>query len=1235
MTDLREYIRERSRLEQVHADNLYKLAMSTAKSRRWDLEKEFGSSSKFYNPQTTKSFFEMVKDTKNEAERHRDTAHTLSQPLQNYITAQLNVSNGRLRRCTNIHHKIHANIDDVMDRYDDSRRIADGLDDQVVLAREKLDKLKDKQRQKKLAGKLAKTEELKFKKEIADVRLAKFRAERSRNVYILNKAGMNSMLEEYYATYLPDILSLLDDGYCTTTSTVMSHYHDALDHMFTESLTGLEKFHRSFNAIDEEREHVQFLKNPVFIMSELAKQAKGILRSSDDMATPLVEFDGSKQHLWRELKDAKQRLGRFLAEKEKVNETLAMLSNAGKSVPTQSDMESVANQWFDMKYQYIVLVCDEARLKAWIERIDVVGIKDDSFKEGDADVYDYRPGEEDDSDDEVDSATQQKETPKPQPMQSRIVIANSVPSDVMVMREIVKTEVTFKEAMEHLIEYFYEPLLEAYRTGREFLTDEQMNRIFSSVKPLIKFSEKLIEKLENNETVEGVAEVFTNFEESTNLFGKFASTFDWSTKLVADMYSNSSSFAYWLRHQEEDAGSSFESLFLTPIQRLPRFVLLLKELKKQSKNTSEQAEAKLDKAIAELETATTTVNNQVREAENTALLTNIEDRCANLPRTFKISKPGRHLVLQWEARVILGPENVLRGNICLFSDVILIASPITVSDQIKRKISTTGRKSGSEERVPYEYAYKAHFYLHHVTTSIVNGKYKTPEMQWVDNLVAKYSKYLWAGIFKDSAPLFWFGIKEQASVLNEKVLSMNRAALAFKENTSGDVISSPAGLQIRTRRLVSTLPKPSPRPKSSLVVGVLNLKSTPQENTKNLRKKDGSKSESNSPASSPKGLSEFDVDGPSEAPHPKNQRPSSQIYSSSVHSHSKGSGDYYKPPGDSMKSTPQQSNRRQDKPYRPGQFSRNQKYSLSSDVLTHSAGMGMASTSNNASTNAVGSHSHALARRKSSMSNSQSQMPMPGNGASGGQGGGGLTSNNANNIPYNMRSPAPNRLSKQGMGMGMSSPNLQHTMRDMGVGDAKGKQSSRDRASSTSSGNGARDNGGINNIPTSNLVAMSPHIHSRDVKQAIAHFNQYTSATAYAGGEGGGGSRGSGLQSNIPINPGNNNNPFEPANSTGSNMNDLNNRTGNAASRVGSGEGHSDGGYFSSHGQSKPINLARRRTLSGNQQSQPQRRSYVPPLGMAENQQQHMAPSQTHQNLVMEVQQHIVGKTASADDSNR
>eukprot|EP01134_Creolimax_fragrantissima_P007559 CFRG7559T1 len=872
MTDLREFIRERAKLEAQYAESLYKLVVSMTKNRRWDLENDFDcNGTLWYRPQTAKAMFELLKATKAEADNHVTLSQALSKPLQEYVTVQLSVTGSRLRRCTNLHSKIKVKIEDVLQRYDEARHVADGLDEQVVQAREKLDKAKEKFRAKKIAGKVANVDDTKFKKENSDIRLSKFRAERSRNVYILNKAGMNSMLEEYYNTYLNNMLSILDDGYYTTTTTVMSHYHDALDRMHADTISGLNSFTKAYNSTNENKEHARFLSMPVFSISDLAIEAKGIFRGAEEMANPLVEFDGSRQYLWRELQNATKLLERFCRQKDRVNKKLVGLSNVGNKIQKQRDFDSVINQWFELKYEYMVLTCDEARLKAWIELIHGVGIKHNSFEEGDDDVRNFIPDVLGSSEDEkvnVNMNSNRMVLTKPT---VPVLPANSVSGAFLVIQELISTEITFKEILEKLNDFFYKPLIYAHRTGREFLSVESIEKIFANVNELVYVSTSLIKLLQADETVVGVARTMIDSNESRRVFCTFAENFNWATKLLVDKYSNSAAFAYWLRHQEDAAGGSFESLYITPIQRVPRYVLLLKELKKRCYNDKEcpsfmelndNSLALLDKAITTLEEATKNVNNQVGDAENTAKMANIEDKTANLPRTLKISVPGRLLVKQWESRVILSPETVVRGVLFLFSDLVLITRPINTSDRTEHK-----KGSSSEYRGGYEYSYRAHFFLNAASATILSAKSKTVQTKWIDNIREKYNKYSWAAVSKGISPLFWFGSKE-LNVVKEVVEAIDGISKAYpvpissnegpqyelsaqsasQSNGSFDSIisqrcSSSDGLKVNSN------PTPYPRPQSSLALGVLNLKSSALP-TKFIQRNDKSNSESNSPHTS-------------------------------------------------------------------------------------------------------------------------------------------------------------------------------------------------------------------------------------------------------------------------------------------------------------------------------------------------------------------------------------------------
>ena len=106
-----------------------------------------------------------------------------------------------------------------------------------------------------------------------------------------------------------------------------------------------------------------------------------------------------------------------------------------------------------------------------------------------------------------------------------------------------------------------------------------------------------------------------------------------------------------------------ESYLIMPIQRIPRYVLLLKQLKQHSINTTD-----LDEAIKRYEELADYVNESIRQAEHFRQMIHLQKLFG---RQIRILNPTRKLLMQGELTKITSTHIIPHTLFFLFSDLII------------------------------------------------------------------------------------------------------------------------------------------------------------------------------------------------------------------------------------------------------------------------------------------------------------------------------------------------------------------------------------------------------------------------------------------------------------------------------------------------------------------------------------------------------------------------------------
>jgi len=162
------------------------------------------------------------------------------------------------------------------------------------------------------------------------------------------------------------------------------------------------------------------------------------------------------------------------------------------------------------------------------------------------------------------------------------------PVHILVANEIVSTEKTFVEQMEIMRLVFISPL----RSGK-ILPATDISAIFSNVETLHGLCLKLLNDLQKDQEQhrEGgreVGKIFKEFAPFFKMFTMYLNNYENAIKVKQNLYDSNYVFREFLDHAEQDPrckGMNLNSYLITPVQRVPRYKLLLEELLKKTPET--------------------------------------------------------------------------------------------------------------------------------------------------------------------------------------------------------------------------------------------------------------------------------------------------------------------------------------------------------------------------------------------------------------------------------------------------------------------------------------------------------------------------------------------------------------------------------------------------------------------------------------------------------------------------
>ncbi|KAF2078095.1 hypothetical protein CYY_000566 [Polysphondylium violaceum] len=239
--------------------------------------------------------------------------------------------------------------------------------------------------------------------------------------------------------------------------------------------------------------------------------------------------------------------------------------------------------------------------------------------------------------------------------------------------ETLSTERTYVKQLSVVYENFIEPFK---KNPKQFgISQEDVMNIFSCLEVILTgHKSNLLKAIEERYLIwdqkPQLGDIFSNNTSFIKLYKHYVNNFDKSMATLKQCKEKSPEFKQYmtsLDYTEKMSGLSLESFLILPIQRLPRYVLLLQDLLKYT-NTGHEDFNQLCEALGTIKDLTESINFKKKEEDNNMKLQQISDQIKNLPPHTMAS---RRSFIE-EGPILMKKE---KYYIFLFSDAIILTKP--------------------------------------------------------------------------------------------------------------------------------------------------------------------------------------------------------------------------------------------------------------------------------------------------------------------------------------------------------------------------------------------------------------------------------------------------------------------------------------------------------------------------------------------------------------------------------
>jgi len=317
-----------------------------------------------------------------------------------------------------------------------------------------------------------------------------------------------------------------------------------------------------------------------------------------------------------------------------------------------------------------------------------------------------------------------------------------------VANEIYETEIRYVDQLEYLIKLFFDPLGEDARQQQRLMEENEVRTVFSSIKIIYNcnmlLKEDIKARIDNWAANVKVGDIFVKMTEYLKIYTQYITSYDLAIQTLINCRKKNKRLDQWIEETENNPnlnGLKIGSLLILPIQRIPRYSLLLRDMLKHT--WEDHIDYKnLEECTTQMESVATYLNNKKAEAEN---ITKVNDLFSNFSggNFNELADPTRRYVGEEIFRVQTD-KGAKPRKLYLFNDIIIIA-----------KINKKGQllKGNNKERADIIFQL-VHVEVNHVSSTMFSISY--PELSVTYQFVceSERQKIDWIEIIQNTASVY-------------------------------------------------------------------------------------------------------------------------------------------------------------------------------------------------------------------------------------------------------------------------------------------------------------------------------------------------------------------------------------------------------------------------------------------------------------------------------------------------
>lgn len=236
-----------------------------------------------------------------------------------------------------------------------------------------------------------------------------------------------------------------------------------------------------------------------------------------------------------------------------------------------------------------------------------------------------------------------------------------------IIKELFETEKAYLNHLDLIHKHFYFTL-----RFNCLLPEDKHAILFSNIEQIRNVNRKLLELMEQS----SIGQAFKHLGPFLKLYSMYANNYQQALAVLQEMTLKNSEFAEFIQTQEalpDVMGLKINALLITPVQRIPRYKLLLEDLLSHTPGDNLDY-AQLKEATKQIGEIAHHINEHIRQHENFQKMLSIQkslDRSAP-----KILQPGRIFIKEGSLKKVSRKgDKSFERMFFLFNDVLLYGKP--------------------------------------------------------------------------------------------------------------------------------------------------------------------------------------------------------------------------------------------------------------------------------------------------------------------------------------------------------------------------------------------------------------------------------------------------------------------------------------------------------------------------------------------------------------------------------